>query len=386
LCVFLRVPSARRTDARSAGVLDKTSDPAPLTGRQLWVLIVAATRQLVWGLPAAARELRRWRIRAAGIPDAPIRRDALSALAGKRGNTDGAALFWILPRARSPGLLSLLVTYQTMWDFLDSASERGARADRANGLRLHTALIEALDPSRPICDHYRHHPWRDDGGYLRALVEGCRAGCRRLPSHERVRPLAVREARRANVQALNHDPEPASRDAALRGWVAQEFPTAHEATWFELAAAAGAGLTIYALLVLSVKATCTDAEIAQAQHVYFPWTSALATMLDSYVDQAEDAANGDHIYVAHYPTPQLAITGTGRLVRRSLTEARALPGGERHTLVAACMVAMYLSKDSARTQTMRKTTRSLVCAGGSLTRVLLPILRLWRIAYAQRSA
>jgi hypothetical protein len=41
-------------------------------------------------------------------------------------------------------------------------------------------------------------------------------------------------------------------------------------------------------------------------------------MLDSYVDQAEDAANGDHIYIAHYPTPQLAILGTGQLVRRSL--------------------------------------------------------------------
>ena len=29
-------------------------------------------------------------------------------------------------------------------------------------------------------------------------------------------------------------------------------------------------------------------------------------MLDSYVDQAEDAANGDHSYIAHYPTPELA--------------------------------------------------------------------------------
>ncbi len=321
-----------------------------------------------------------------GIPDAPIRRDALSALAGKRANIDGAALFWIIPRARSRGLLRLLVTYQTMWDYLDSASEHGAQAGHANGLRLHTALIEALDPSRAICDHYRHHPWRDDGGYLRALIEGCRERCRRLPSHERVRPLAVREALRANVQALNHDPDPTSRDAALRAWVAREFPTCNEANWFELAAAAGAGLTIYALFVLSVKATCTDTEIARAQRAYFPWTSALATMLDSYVDQAEDAANGDHIYIAHYPTPRLATLGIHRLVRRSLIEARALPSGERHTLVAACMVAMYLSKDSARTQAMRETTHSLVRAGGSLTRILLPILRLWRIAYAQRSA
>jgi hypothetical protein len=34
---------------------------------------------------------------------------------------------------------------------------------------------------------------------------------------------------------------------------------------------------------------------------------------------------------------------------------------------------------------MRAKTRRIVDAGGSLTRALLPILRLWRIAYAQRS-
>jgi hypothetical protein len=47
---------------------------------------------------------------------------------------------------------------------------------------------------------------------------------------------------------------------------------------------------------------------------------------------------------------------------------------------------LYLTKDSAHTPAMRATTASLVRAGGSLTRLLLPILRLWRIAYAQRSA
>ena len=50
------------------------------------------------------------------------------------------------------------------------------------------------------------------------------------------------------------------------------------------------------------------------------------------------------------------------------------------------MVAMYLSKDSARTPAMHPTTRSLVHAGGSLAMLMLPILRLWRIAYALRSA
>jgi hypothetical protein len=49
------------------------------------------------------------------------------------------------------------------------------------------------------------------------------------------------------------------------------------------------------------------------------------------------------------------------------------------------MVAMYLSKDSARASAGRDTTRGFAQAGGSLTGILLPILRLWRILYAQQS-
>jgi tetraprenyl-beta-curcumene synthase len=336
-------------------------------------------------LPVVSREVRVWRTVASGIPDAQVRTNALSSLARKRGHTDGAALFGILPRGRSVNLLRLLVAYEIMWDFLDSANESGAAAGQANGKQLHLALIEALDPGRPISDYYRYHPWREDGGYLRALVNVCREGCELLPSYAHVRALVVREAGRAQVLAMNHDLDPACRDASLREWAGAEFPDGHEATWFELTGAASASLTIHVLLALSAEAGGTELELASAQRAYFPWISAATTMLDSYVDQAEDEVNGDHSYVAHYCTSAYAARRIRRLVGRCFEETGALPDAERHALIVACMVAMYLSKDSAHTGAMRETTMSLVNAGGSLTRLLLPILRLWRIAYAQRS-
>ena len=329
--------------------------------------------------------MRVWRRRARIAPDAPLREGALSSLAHKRGHSDGAALFWTLPRTRSATLLSLLVAYEVIWDFLDSVNERGAAAGEANGRRLHLALIDALDRERPISDYYGLHPWDDDGGYLRTLVVCCRADSAALPSYERVRDRLRTETVRAQVLAINHDLDPDRRDANLRSWAAHELPGRADASWFELSGAASASLTVHALLALAVEEDCAESEIVRAQRAYFPWISAATTMLDSFVDQIEDAEHGDHSYVAHYPSPAFAEARIGELVRRSLHEAGALRDPDRHRLIVACMAAMYLSKDSAHSRNLRATTWSLVAAGGSLTRLLLPVLRLWRIAYAQRS-
>jgi tetraprenyl-beta-curcumene synthase len=380
--VCRQAPSVPRTDAQRAS---HHTDPAPLTPGQLWALIGATLRELIWGLRAVASELRTWHAYADRIPDASIRHDALEALERKRGNTDGAALFWIIPRKRNADLLKLLVTYQVMWDFLDNVSETAASAGYENGRRLHLALVDAVDPTRRISDYYSHNPVKEDGGYLCSLVEVCRTCMVKLPSFERIHPLLLREARRANVQAINHDPQPDRRAVALRAWAKREWPRGSEVSWFELSAAAGAGISIYALFALATECEVTQGQMQEVYNAYFPWASALATMLDSYVDGTQDAAHGDHVYVNHYGSAVNAQASMQTLMRESLLRARRLARGESHSVVVACMVAMYLSKDSALTSSTRGTTGELLSAGGSLSKLLLPALRLWRIAYRQRT-
>ncbi len=344
----------------------------------------AAARELTWGLPAVAREVRHWRALANRIPDRLLRQDALASLEHKRGHTDGAALFCILAPERDRGLLRLLVAYEVIWDYLDSVNERGAARGQINGRRLHLSLVHALDASLPTCDYYLHHPWHEDGGYLSELVRVCRETSARLPSYEAVRPLLLREARRAQVLAINHDPDPVARDRGLREWALREWSDCTEASWYELTGAASASLTVHVLFALAANPHIDSTDITGVYRAYNPWISAATTMLDSWVDRAEDERNGDHSYVAHYP-PSLARTRLAQLVRRSIAEAARLPDGERHILLVACMAAMYLSKDSARTPTTRQDTQTLIRAGGPLTRALLPILRLWRVAYAKSS-
>jgi len=359
-------------------------DPTPLTPAQVRALVAGAARELVWGLRAVSRETAAWRAMAEAIRDAPLREDALHSLDHKRGHADGAALFTILPRRRNRELLTLLVAYETLVDFLDNVSERHPTA--ANGEQLHRALEDALDPDGPLRDYYRHHPWRDDGGYLLALVTACRERCRALPSFEQVREIVGREARRALVLGINHDDDAARRDSALRAWAVREFPGEQELSWFELSGAASATLVVHVLLTLAAEDDLSAADVKAAYAAHWPWIALATTMLDSYVDQADDEASGAHSYLGHYPSREVAIARIHQSIGRALHLARGLRDGHRHVVIVACMIALYLSAASAREPELRATTATLVDAGGSLVRLLLPILRVWRVVYAQRTA
>ena len=320
------------------------------------------------------------------IPDAHIREDALAALDDKRTHAHGAALFWILPRRRNFHLLRLLIAYELIWDFLDNLSERAAAVGHTDGRNLHRAIAEAIDPTAPISDYYGQLPWRDDGGYLRALVEVCRERCSLLPSYRAVRALALEDACLAQVLAINHYPDPVVRDTSLQRWAAQHFPEAGDTPWWELSGAASAPLTIHALLALAAEPECSEKEAIAVHSAYFPWLSATTTMLDSFVDQADDVRSGNHSYVGHYPDGTCVVHGVQRLVRQSMSEAGSLKRGARHAIIAAAMITMYLSKCSSAPSHTRLCARQLVHAGGSLTRLLLPVLRLWRIVFQQRTA
>jgi tetraprenyl-beta-curcumene synthase len=349
----------------------------------------ASARELIWGQRLVSREVESWHARAAQIPNAELRADALGALRRKRGNINGAALFWTLPDRRNPDLLAALVTYEILADFLDCVSERSADLGIANGRQLHLALVEAFDAEGQMSDYYRCHHVRDDGGYVRALVGSCRAHCAALSGYEEARPFLSRAASLSSVLAINHEPDPAQREQALREWDDDrivERPVRGEHGWHERTAGASAWLTVLAILALAAEPRRAAREAARNYAAYLDWIAPAGAMLDSYGDIVEDAASGDHSYIAHYGSVELAVERVGELVRGSRREARALPDGARHAVIAACMIAFYLSKDSVRTPELRRGTRKLRHAGGPLVALLLPVLRIWRAAYRQRSA
>jgi tetraprenyl-beta-curcumene synthase len=347
--------------------------------RQGLALGSAVVREVVWGLWSVLQEVERWQARAAIIPDATIRKDALAALKHKRPNTDGAALLWIIPGQRCPRLLRLLVAYEIMGDFLDSTVERGAHVGVINGRQLHLALVDAVDIERPTSDYYLHHPWQDDGGYLLRLVETCRYGCAMLPSYRDLRPLLIRAARLAQVQGLNHELDAALREMILQEWATREGNAGGELDWYETAGAASAWLTVLALMAVATEPAPTMNQAHAVFLAYFPWIALTATFLDSYNDMIEDQVNNTSSYFTRYESFEVVVRRIDELVRRATIEARALHNGERHAVIVASMIALYLSKDSVRGPEMQPTSQMLLRSAGPLAMLLGPVLRGWRI-------
>lgn len=362
---------------------DVARDASPLTLAQMRALLGGATRELTSIGPIAADELAAWRDRARSISDPTLRDDALDALDRKRGHADGAAFCALLAAGRQEQLVRTLVAYELILDYLDGVHERHPTA--ANGQQLHRALEDALDPTSPQRDYYRFHPRRDDDGYLLTLVEACRSGCAALPSYALVRTHLLELARRLRVLGLNHCPDPVLRDATLRRW-AEAHPTGHgRLSWFEVTAASSNTLLIHLLLALASDPLLLPDEVARTHRAYWPFTLLAGTMLDSYVDLADDRVNGDHSYFGHYATCAEGAARLAHCIERSLCSVASLRSRHDHRIIIGCMIALYLSKTSANHPDLRDTTRALARSGGSLVRLLVPILRIWRRVHRQSS-
>ncbi|MGN6372384.1 MAG: cytochrome P450 [Solirubrobacteraceae bacterium] len=347
--------------------------------QQLRALARAVALTVGWAWPLASRELEYWQARATAIPDAALREDALHSLKEKRDNALGAALFCILPKRRNRTLLRLLVVYQTLWDFLDNLSESGVACGAQNGYTLHRALVEALDPDTPVSDYYQFHSAYQDGGYLQELVAVCRHLCSLLPSYPSLRRAILAGVWQCALQGLNHLADREQRTKGLRAWASQSAFKSDELSWFEIAAASSAFLP-HPLLAMAAEPKCKAADAKRVGNAYFPWMALAITMLDSYADLDCDRVNGDHSYVSYYDTRGIACERLCEIVSRLVAEMDRLPSRDTHVLMAASMVAMYLSSGfKAGSPQVKWMNKRIAASGGRLTQILVPVASTWRI-------
>jgi tetraprenyl-beta-curcumene synthase len=321
----------------------------------------AARRYWLGVFPRVCFERRRRRARALEIPDPLLRRVALESQR-KWGNVEGAAAFAAFtPRRRRGAAARAMMSLQAAYNYLDMLGEQPSPDPAANGRTLHRALLVALDPGEAAhVDYYAHCPQREDGGYLREIVDSCRTALAQLPSYDAVAPAALRAAERiVEFQSCNTGERQGDLQA-LERWARAATPPDSDLRWWEVAAAGGSSLCVYALIALAADPELDPRTVAAVADAYFPWIGALHSLLDNLVDATEDRATGQHSLIGAYASRQEAVARMRRLAERALAAATALPGGRAHTLTLAAMASFYLCTPEASTEEALPVTRAVL--------------------------
>ncbi|MBX6377223.1 MAG: DUF2600 family protein [Clostridia bacterium] len=329
-------------------------------------------------------EIARWEAAATAIPDPELRRQALASLRTKRFHAEGGTAYAVgAPARQCRRLARLIVALQTISDYLDNLCDRMGVQCEEDFRCLHGALLDAVTPeAAPAVDYYRRHPWRHDGGYLAALVTACRRDFSHLPSYPVVRS-AVQQlaALYVELQCLKHLP-PRVRGPRLRAWcqspaVAEAFGAAGvqpRLAWWELAAATGSTLGIFALFRLAATPGVPAAAAEATARSYFPDICALHILLDYLIDQEEDRQHGDFNFVACYG-PGAAADGLARLLQRARTNCRHLPEADFHETVVCALPGFYLADPKADAPALTSVRRRLLQEGDWRTRSVFAATR-----------
>jgi tetraprenyl-beta-curcumene synthase len=340
-----------------------------------WALARALAIYWLVVFPRARREVRRWWGTASAIEDPVLRELALGKLRSEALVAEGAAAFAILAaRAHRTDVVRAVVAYEILYDVLDAIGETPSADPLAHNRAVHATLLDALAPGGPL---RRRLPSPEaDGCYLALLARRCREALRRLPAHRLVLPALERFAARAcEAQSLNHA---GVRDGhrALAHWAgAQRVP---DGLWWEVAAAASDPLGVFALIAAAGDPRTVARDVAAIERAYFPWIGALVWLMESLVDQHDDAESGNHSYVGHYDSPEHGARRLSTIAGRAAIAAIGLRRGPSHAVLLSGVASLYLSDPHAAAIEAGDGARAVRRMLGWPVDVLLVVLRLRR--------
>ena len=295
--------------------------------------------------PGVDRELDMWagRAKSAGVE---LREQAVASIHHKRFHCLGGSVYSLWPKgqpAYRTGLLRLIVAFQTISDYLDNLCDRMGVLDDSVFRRLHVSMLAALDGGVEASGLYEGYPWKDDGGYLQALVLTCRRETAVLPHFRVVRDQAIDlVSLYIDLQVHKHT-QGLERVRRLSSWHVAHLTSAPETYWWEFAAAAGSTLAIFALLAMASQRHVKPQEVSTLLDAYFPYVAGLHILLDYFIDQEEDARWHDLNLVSYYPDQDQRKQRMQGILKAALEWTGNLPDPGFHQGVVLGLLAMYLT-------------------------------------------
>jgi tetraprenyl-beta-curcumene synthase len=343
--------------------------------------VSAAARYWLTVYPQARREIGHWRRRAHTIPSPGLRALALQNLDTEDTNLEGAAAFatFVAPISRVQ-VIRAQVAFQAAYDYADSLAETPSSHPVSNARQLHLSLLAAVTLTMQHQDYYAQHYENDDGGYLAALVEATRTSLASLPSYEPVSQLL-----QAGVERIVQYQTRIGEHRQLATWMLTKMEPDCRLAWWELAAACGSSMAVFALIASAARPSVGTRELTDIERAYFPWIGALHTLLDSLIDRPDDLAAEQQSLIDYYESEEVMTERLTLLAVEARQRAQALPDGRNHTLILAGMVGLYLSSVQAATPSARLVGARLKKIIGPLAWPTMAVFYLRRfVAHSRR--
>ncbi len=324
------------------------------------VFVLLALRYWLTVFPLAAREIRRLRAAALGISDPTHRRVALAALS-KRSNIEGATAFAaLLPRAPRANALRALVAFQSIYNYADALAEETSAECRSSATRAHAAMLLALSAraNPPLAEPGELAT--PDGPYLLEQVLRCRHALAGLPSVD----LVIARALIAATEIWAFQTHSSVGPDRFESWARSRPQAPGTINWWESAGAAGSSLSVHALIAAAGVRSLDPHTVERLEAAYGGPIGALHSLLDSLIDESEDARIAQASLISFYPSRPAAAEAMGHLAARSMLAARSLPHARAHAVLLASMMSLYTSDPQAREPRAAPIARAVRVAVG----------------------
>lgn len=307
--------------------------------------------------------------------DSPLTEQGLASIRDKEFHCLGGSVYALLAQGEQRwDVLRFIVAFQTISDYLDNLCDRFGLHSEQVFRRLHTAMLDSLEPdSGQFHDYYSLFPCRDDGGYLPLLVGDCRSALRNIPGYSNCKAQAQELTRLyIDLQSYKH----------MERKIAEEKLSAHCEShrnlapglrWWEFAAACGSTLGVFTLAAYG-----RDPD--KLYSAYMPWVNGLHILLDYYIDQDEDVRHDDMNLVSYFHKQEETVQRLLWFYRRARLAVKDLERSRLHALVIDGLLGMYLSDPKARSEVLAGTTGKILAGTDFRARFLE------RMAWALRRA
>ncbi|MGE5404049.1 MAG: DUF2600 family protein [Candidatus Saccharibacteria bacterium] len=327
-------------------------------------------------IPQVEQQLSILNSQASRMSNETLRPQALASLNSKAFHCYGGGVMALLaPQRERCRIITVIAALQTISDYLDNLCDRVGVTDETAFVLLHESMTAAITPGMAVKDYYASYGGLSEDEYLPFLVQYCQEAVSVLPSldvvHAQVAELVQYYSALQSLKHIDH----AHRETRLRAYIESQVPNPHGLHWWELAAAIGSTLGIFALLALAAHSELHLQAVDTTLDAYFPWVCGLHILLDYFIDQAEDIREADLNFVSYYPDEEAKWLALRRFADNSHSKVASLQPAHLHSLVVSGLLVMYLSDSKVKDLGYDIESRSVLRSYGPGMPVLYEICR-----------